>query len=453
MTASQWRESEKLLSEASGGNVFLNHDGRAPRAGEVFRNPDLASTLREIAHRGHDGFYDGRISDMIVRTIRQLGGVMTREDMLNMTAEVDVTPISTTYRDVVVHEVPPPTHGVAVLLALNILETFDIAKRAPFGSDAHLHVVADAIRIAYADANAYVADPRFAQDRTALLLDKQYAQRRAKKLMSDERCVVGPMPGIEPGGTVQFCVVDGDGNAVSGIQSNYIGFGTGHGTSHVCFSPRLEYYVDQRDGHRVWRAYVFTELVVYKLANYRTEHAILMGFASANANTPSAVPDGCGFTLHSRGLNFRLDDPEHPNAFAGGKRPYHTIIPGMLTDAKSGSLRAAFGCMGSFMQPQGHVQLVSNLVDWGMNAQEALDAPRLRVQGRFAAAEGEIRDEIVVEHAARQAEAGLRRRGHVVLPTGSAFFGRGQIITRDHTNGVLCAGTDGRADGIALCLP
>jgi gamma-glutamyltranspeptidase / glutathione hydrolase len=163
------------------------------------------------------------------------------------------------------------------------------------------------------------------------------------------------------------------------------------------------------------------------------------------------VPNGCGFTLHNRGLNFSLD-AGHPNVLAGGKRPYHTIIPGLMTDAGTGEFAAVFGCMGSFMQPQGHVQIISNIVDWGMNAQEALDAPRLRIRGKFARVEGEDDDELVLEKGALGAAPGLMERHHTVVDGAGVFFGRGQVITRDPKSMVLCAGSDCRADGIALGL-
>jgi gamma-glutamyltranspeptidase / glutathione hydrolase len=164
-----------------------------------------------------------------------------------------------------------------------------------------------------------------------------------------------------------------------------------------------------------------------------------------------AVPRGCGFTLHNRGLNFSLD-ANHPNVFAGGKHPYHTIIPGLMTDVHTKKLVAVFGCMGSFMQPQGHVQIVSNLVDWNMNAQEALDAPRFRIRGTFAWADGEEREEIVLEEGAWDAAPGLADRYHTVVHGEGVFFGRGQVITVDQATGVVCAGSDGRADGNALSL-
>jgi gamma-glutamyltranspeptidase / glutathione hydrolase len=227
ITALQWKESEGLLRESLNGDSLLV-DGKAPTPGSIFRNADLSTALREIARHGKDGFYRGRIAESIVSTVQALGGVLDMEDFANCSAVI-ADPICSRYRSNMIYQVAPPTHGATVLLALNILEEFDLKSIGPHSSACHLHVIADALRIAYSDAAACIADPRYATDRTSEMIDKTYARDRARQLMSQNRCVANPLPGLAPGGTVQFCVVDEDGNAVSAVQSNYIGFGTGHG--------------------------------------------------------------------------------------------------------------------------------------------------------------------------------------------------------------------------------
>lgn len=183
-----------------------------------------------MAQEGVDGFYRGSVAEKIVETLHKLGGVMTLADLIECKAEI-AEPISTTYRGKKVHQVPLPTHGVTVLLALNILEQFaeNVCDLGSHSSASHLHVLVDAMRIAYSDAAAHVADPQHSQDRTTELLSKEYARKRANDLMSHEKCVTNPLSGLLPGGTVQFCTMDKEGNAVSMVQSNYVGFGTGHG--------------------------------------------------------------------------------------------------------------------------------------------------------------------------------------------------------------------------------
>jgi gamma-glutamyltranspeptidase / glutathione hydrolase len=227
ITALQWKESEGLLRESLNGNSFLV-DGQAPSPGSIFQNADLSTVLREIARHGKDGFYRGRVAESIVSTMQALGGVLDLEDLSNCSAVI-ADAICSRYRSNMIYQVPPPTQGATVLLALNILEEFDLRSIGPHSSASHLHVIADALRIAYSDAAACIADPRYAADRTFEMIDKKYARDRARKLMSQNRCVANPLPGLVPGGTVQFCIVDKDGNAVSAVQSNYIGFGTGHG--------------------------------------------------------------------------------------------------------------------------------------------------------------------------------------------------------------------------------
>lgn len=398
VTAAQWALSEGALQDACNGHVMLlpGPDGRrvcAPNPGQVFRNPALADTLRKLSAEGRDGFYKGRVSEEIVRVLRDLGGVMTMEDLVTHRTVI-TDPIQTTYRGYTVYEVGPPTHGAAALLALNILEGFDLASMADAttGSAETLHVMIEAMRLAYAEAAAHVADPSHAPDRTAELLDKKFAAQLRSKISTHSKCSVPEKGHLNLSGTVQFCTVDKDGNGVSMIQSNYQGFGTCH------------------------------------------------------------APAGCGFTLQNRGLNFSTD-ASHPNCVAPLKKPYHTIIPGLLTHTSTSMLAGVFGVMGSFMQPQGHVQVVTNVVDFHADAQTALDRHRFRITGQFGAAEGEWADSVQLERGMREdVEKQLRDKGHDVhADVSSSRFGRGQLIVCTG-DGIVCAGSDGRCDGTAIVM-
>ena len=359
-------------------------DGRAPRAGEQFRNPNLARTLRAIASGGPDAFYRGEIARAIVRVVEASGGVIAASDLAAHTSTWD-EPISTTYRGVRVWECPPNGQGLTALIALNLLEGWELRGQDPLGAD-RMHLLAEALRVAFADTRWYVADPRVTKVPVAELLSKDYAGRR-RSLIDPARAVADVRHGAPVAGsdTVYFCVVDGAGNACSFINSNYLGFGTG------------------------------------------------------------IMPAGWGFTLQNRGHNFRLD-PRHPNALAPGKRPYHTIIPGMMT-RDDGSLYGPFGVMGGFMQPQGHVQVVVGLIDDDVTPQAALDRPRLCLEPVDGAVVLALEDGV----PDATAEA-LRARGHTVQAGVTGFdrslFGRGQII-RCERDGRLVGGSDLRADGYA----
>ncbi len=389
ITAYFWAKGvDTQLRHALNGQE-LTLEGRAPRPGEIFRNPGLARTLRTVAEGGKDAFYRGPIAEAIATTVQQAGGCLTVDDLAQHESEW-VEPISVTYRHLRVWEIPPNGQGLAALLALNILEGFDLAEMDPLAPE-RLHLLIEAMRLAFADARHYVADPHTHPAPLEALLSKDYARERRKQL-NPKRARLDRTHGVPFAGsdTVYLTVVDAEGNACSFINSNYMGFGTG------------------------------------------------------------IVPRGWGFTLQNRGHNFSLD-PGHPNALAPGKRPYHTIIPGMATHAQSHALFASFGVMGGFMQPQGHVQVVVALADDGVDPQTALDRPRFclldgRADGVVALEEG-----IPVQTMAR-----LAAMGHPVRPvTGyaRAVFGRGQIIVQDATTGVLWAGSDPRADGLAMPLP
>jgi gamma-glutamyltranspeptidase/glutathione hydrolase len=383
-TAHFWaRGLERQRGAANFGELSI--DGRAPAAGERFRNPGLARTMRAIAAGGKDAYYKGEIAAAIVRVLTESGGVMSGTDLASHESTWD-QPISTTYRGTTVWECPPNGQGITALLALNILEGFELEGQDPLGTD-RFHLLVEAMRLAFADTRWYVADPRLTDVPVAALLSKEYAAKR-RALIDPRRATADVKRGAPVAGsdTVYFCVVDGRGNACSFINSNYMGFGTG------------------------------------------------------------IVPKGFGFTLQNRGACFSLD-PAHPNALAPGKRPYHTIIPGMMTRA-DGSLHAPFGVMGGFMQPQGHVQVVVGMLDDRIDPQPVLDRPRFCIEPVDGA--GQVHLEVGLPAATVD---GLKARGHSVVPGVAgherALFGRGQIIRRDPDQQRLVAGSDTRADGRA----
>jgi gamma-glutamyltranspeptidase/glutathione hydrolase len=359
----------------------LSIDGRAPRAGEVFRNPGLARTFRAVAAGGPEAFYRGEIAAAIVQVVQSSGGAITAADLAAHASTWD-EPISTTYRGVRVWECPPNGQGLTALLALNLLEGFELAGQDPVGAD-RMHLQVEALRVAFADTRWYVADPRVSQVPIAELLSKDYAATR--RALIDPRRAAGDVKRGAPvasSDTVYFCVVDGHGNACSFINSNYMGFGTG------------------------------------------------------------IVPKGWGFTLQNRGHNFSLN-PRHPNALAPYKRPYHTIIPGMITRA-DGSLYAPFGVMGGFMQPQGHVQVVVGLIDDGAAPQAVLDRARFCIEP----VDGQVRLALEDSVPAATVDA-LRGRGHDVYSLAGferSLFGKGQIIRRE-PDGSWLAGSEPRSDG------
>ncbi|KAG4072409.1 hypothetical protein HA402_004341 [Bradysia odoriphaga] len=379
-----WGRSESILQNATNGTEMLLN-GLAPREGEIMKMPFLAETFRELGTNNKSGFYQGRIAQAIVDVINENGGVMSLADLETHVSTQD-EPVHVNYRGVDVYEMPPNGQGITALLALNILEGFNL-QGMQHNSPEHLHIVIESLRLAFADARFYIADPAFESVPVAGLLSKDYATER-RGLISLQRAARDFEHGFPPNfsNTVYFCVVDGQGNACSFINSNYEGFGTG------------------------------------------------------------IVPKGCGFTLQNRGANFSLDR-NHVNSLQPGKRPYHTIIPGMAL--KDGELYCPFGVMGGFMQPQGHLQVISNMVDFGMNPQEAIDAPRIQIDGGTAAGRILIEDGIPIETVRI-----LEKIGHQqpTLVTGWARgnFGTGQIIVRNPVTGVLCAGSDPRNDGHAI---
>ena len=410
VTAYFWqRGAERQLSQAPGGRE-LTIEGRGPKPGEIFRNPGLARTLQRVAEGGKAAFYQGEIAEAIAYVVQQAGGCLRVEDLAGHFSAWE-QPISTTYRGLRVWECPPNGQGLTALIGLNILEGFDLAILPPL-SAGRLHLEIEALRLAFADTRWFVADPQFNPAPLDRLLSKAYAAERRQRI-DPQRAVLDQRHGapVASSDTVYFNVVDGEGNACSFINSNYMGFGTG------------------------------------------------------------IVPAGWGFTLQNRGHNFSLD-PQHPNALQPGKRPYHTIIPGMITRADHRSatadrdqpppavsvqpstegeeLYASFGVMGGFMQPQGHLQVVVALADDGVDPQAALDRPR------FCIEDGTSGGLVALEEGLPAAAwEELARMGHPVQMAAGherALFGRGQIILRDPESGVLWGGSDPRADGCAMCL-
>ena len=383
-----WQSQEQLLREKgpAGGDLLL--DGRAPRAGEVWTNPAIARVLRGVAEGGPEAFYRGAPARAIVEALELHGGCMTLEDLSRHRSTFE-PPVSTTYRGHTVYECPPNGQGITALMALNILEGIDMGATAP-RSAAALHPTIEAIRLAFADARAYVVDPARAEVPAAAMLSKAYASERRKLIKSDAAIGLAAAGDLAGGSdTVYLCAVDGEGNACSFINSNYEGFGS-------CIVPR-----------------------------------------------------DCGFSLQNRGAGFALE-PGHPNVLEGGKRPYHTIMPAMLT-RPDGSLFAAFGVMGGWNQPQGHTQVVINLIDRGMDPQAAIDEPRFSIQTDPPNGDIWVEDGVPVE-----AISALAQLGHPVRPASGALrsgaVGKGQIIARDPHTGVFWAGSDPRADGCAIGL-
>lgn len=367
--------------------------GETPRAGEIFRNPDLARTYKLIAEGGRDAFYEGPVADIIDAYFKRIGGFLTKADLAGHRSEW-TNPLATTYRGVHVHAIGANTQGMATLQMLNILENFDISG-AGFQTALSLHLQASAKRLAFEDRARFYADPDFAKIPTDWLLSKDYAAERAR-LIRPDRMPEPVFPGQAPGhgDTTYFTVSDKDGMMVSWIQSNFRGLGSG------------------------------------------------------------LVPDGLGFMLQNRGQLFSLRDG-HPNLYAPGKRPFQTIIPGFAT--KDGQPWMSFGVMGGDMQPQGQTQIIVNRVDYGLDAQAAGDSPRWYHEGSSQSmseddpgmtSKGELHVESGVPETTK---AGLVERGWIVTPT-VGDYGRYHCIERrrDGDARVYAAASEMRADGIAL---
>ena len=365
ITAGNWRNSTALLAaHPNSRKLFLMHGDRAPRAGEIFRNTDLANSLRRIALRGREGYYTGATADAILSISREQGGTMTAADLSEFRAEW-VEPISTTYRGWTVYEIPPNSQGIAALEMLNIMERFPIADYG-WASPRALHTMIEAKKLAYADLLRYVGDPRFARVPVAQLLDKAQAERRASQIeMTRANCAVEPaqvagLSNTTGNETIYLTVIDRDGNIVSLIQSNYSGFGSG------------------------------------------------------------LVPPGAGFMLHNRGALFSLMSGS-PNELQGRKRPLHTIIPAMMTKADTA---IGFGIMGGWNQAQAHAQFVSHVADFGFTIQEALEAGRF-TKSTFSGCDLDI--EPLVPTTTRDSLTALGHLLKVSA-TRSGTFGWGQAV-------------------------
>jgi gamma-glutamyltranspeptidase/glutathione hydrolase len=382
--AAYWAaEVDLLRADDAATSLYLPGD-HAPKVGDIFKNPDLAASLQQIADRGRDAFYKGEISKKILDAMKRHNGTMTEKDLADFSSEW-VEPISTTYRDWTVYEMPPNGQGIGALEMLNIMETFPLGQKdmdMGFGSTKALHAMIEAKKLAYADVAKYLADPRGQKIPTATLLSKAWAVVRAK-LIDPDKAACDISAGEIAGGsdTTYLTVVDRDGNMVSLIQSNYSAFGSG------------------------------------------------------------IVPAGAGFVMHNRGGLFTLD-PSSPNALAGHKRPRHTIIPGF---AQNGDKRIAFGIMGGWNQAQAHAQFIANIADFKMNIQAAVEAARftkytftgcdVEMENRI---NGKVRDELTVKgHQIK------------VLGTFSSRVGGGQAVLRDFATGVNYGASDPRKDGQA----
>lgn len=372
-----WRRSERFLKNASA--VDYTPGGFSPQVGQVVQLPGLAESLQLIADGGAAGFYTGKVAEAIVRAVQERGGVMTLEDLSNHRSTWE-TPIFTDYKGVRVYECPPNGQGIAALQALNVAAGFDLAALPP-DSPERLHLMVEAMRLAFADARQYVADLATDPAPVDWLLSEAYAAER-RALISPDAAMQPPGFGIPPAGsdTVYLSTADGDGNACSFINSLYTGFGSGI------------------------------------VAN--------------------------GFFLQSRAALFNLEDG-HPNVLAPNKRPYHTIIPAMAT--QDGELWSSFGVMGGFMQPQGHFQMIVNMVDDDLNPQESLNRPRWCLDSGTGDSALALEEGIPVSTMARLAELGHRVRP--VSGAGRGVFGDGQVIRRDRESGVLFGGSDPRKDG------
>ena len=391
-----WDRSVPRLSQYPGFKEQFTVDGRAPRKGELWKNPNLADTLQKIADGGRDAFYKGDIARTIDAYFRANGGFLSYADLAAHHGEW-VEPVSTHYRGYDVWELPPNGQGIAALQMLNVLEGFDFSK-IPFGSPEHVHLLAEAKKLAFADRARWYADPAFQPLPVARMISKPYARERAK-LISPDKVLREVQPGtpkeLEEGDTIYMTVADKDGMMVSLIQSNYRGMGSG------------------------------------------------------------MTPTGLGFILQDRGEMFVLNGCEgatpHPNCYAPGKRPFHTIIPAFIT--KDGKPWVSFGVMGGAMQPQGHVQIVMNLVDFGMTLQEAGDAPRVQHEG---STEPVGSAKAMSDGGVVQLESGfpyetvraLMDKGHHV-EWALGPYGGYQAIKRDPETGVYYGASESRKDGQA----
>ncbi|MBD3223541.1 MAG: gamma-glutamyltransferase [Caldithrix sp.] len=383
-----WSRQAPMLQKYPGFAEIFMPGGRAPQKGEIFKNQALARTLQILADKGRDAFYKGSIANTIDAYMKENGGFLSYEDLAAHQSEW-VEPVSTNYRGYEVWELPPNGQGIAALQILNILEGFDI-KAMGFGSTEYIHHFVEAKKLAFEDRAHFYADPDFADIPVQQLISKAYAKERRALLDPNRAARSYPtgQPALEDGDTIYLTVADSAGNMVSLIQSNYRGLGSG-----MC-------------------------------------------------------PEGLGFCLQDRGELFTLQEGQ-PNTYAPGKRPFHTIIPAFIT--KDGQPWISFGVMGGSMQPQGHAQIVVNLIDFGMNLQDAGDAPRIRHSGSSQPTGSAMTDggRVYVENGfSGESIRGLIKRGHRVGKTVGGFGGY-QAIMYDAEQSVYYGASESRKDGQA----
>jgi gamma-glutamyltranspeptidase/glutathione hydrolase len=377
--------SNALLKQPGYKETYMP-SGQRPQLGDVFKNPALAESLRQVAAKGRDGYYKGKMAENLVKFLQAQGGAHTLEDFAEFEPEW-VEPISTTYRGWQIFELPPNGQGVAALSMLNIMENFPL-KDYGHNSAAALHVMIEAKKLAYADMARYVGDPRFGPVPVAQMLSKDLAKQRAG-LINMEKASCSVLPSeirqeLEAHGreTIYMSTIDKDGNIVSLIQSNYSGYGTG------------------------------------------------------------MVAPGAGFSFHNRGAGFDME-PGKPNSLAGHKRPLHTIIPAFM---RKGDISIGFGIMGGWNQSQAHAQFVANVVDFGMNVQMALESARF-TKGTFDGCD--VQMETRVPDAVRQ-ELAHRGHVITPMPGFSGSMGNGEAVMRDGKRGVNFGASDPRTDGAAI---
>jgi len=386
LIAYYWQRSASFLQKYPNFSETYMPHGKAPSEGEIFTNPYLANTLSKIAKEGRDAFYKGDIAKTIDKFMKEQGGFLSYEDLAAYKAEW-VDPVSVNYRGYDVWELPPNGQGTAALQMLNMLELYDI-KSMGYGSAEYIHIFCEAKKLAYEDRAKYYVDPAFSKIPMEQLLSKEYAKERAKLINPNRAAKAFDAGELETGNTIYLTVADKDGNMVSLIQSNYRGMGSG------------------------------------------------------------MVPPKLGFMLQDRGELFSLD-PNHPNVYAPGKRPFHTIIPAFVT--KDGKPLMSFGVMGGAMQPQGHVQIIVNMVDFGMGLQEAGDAPRIRHEGS-----SEPTGEKMTDGGLLHLESGfdyevirkLLKMGHTIQYSLDGYGGY-QAIMRDQKNNTYWGASESRKDGQA----
>jgi len=386
--ADGWATNAKTRADYPGFKETYMPNGKVPAKGEIFRNPRLANTYRQIAEGGRDAFYKGEIARQIDSYMTEHGGFLRYEDLAAHKSEW-IAPVSTNYRGYDVFELPPNGQGIAALQLLNLLEGYDL-RAMGYGSAEYIHTLVEAKKVVYEDVAKFYADPDFYDAPVARLISKEYADERRKLIDPDKAAATYPAGDaiLENGDTIYMTVADSDGNVISLIQSNYGGMGSG------------------------------------------------------------MTPGDLGFMLQNRGVLFSLQDG-HANVLEPGKRPFHTIIPAFVM--KDGKPFMSFGVMGGSFQPQGHVEILVNVIDFDMNIQEAGDAARIRHTGS-----SQPTDEVMTDGGVVYMESGigedvreqLRKKGHTVA-TDTIDYGGYQAIRRDNEEGVYYGASESRKDGQA----